>query len=74
MAVYKRNSPWNDTNIINKTAFGNTILTDSISAEDDDKLYTVEEQYTHRPILMAYDLYDDQNLWWVFAPRNMDII
>ena len=23
---------------------------------------------------MAYDLYDDQNLWWVFAPRNMDII
>ena len=23
---------------------------------------------------MAYDLYDDQNLWWVFAQRNMDII
>ena len=23
---------------------------------------------------MAHDLYDDKNLWWVFAQRNMDII
>ena len=43
-------------------------------AEDDDKLYTIEEQYTHRPDLMAHDLYDDHHLWWVFAQRNMDII
>lgn len=73
MAVYKKNSPWNDTNIINKQYLG-ILSIRPIPAEDDDKLYTVEEQYTHRPDLMAYDLYDDQNLWWVFAQRNMDII
>jgi len=24
--------------------------------------------------LLAYDLYNDTKLWWVFAQRNMDII
>jgi len=45
-----------------------------VPASDDDALYEVQEQYTHRPDLLAYDLYNDYRLWWVFAQRNMDII
>lgn len=26
--------------------------------------------YHLRPDLLAYDLYEDGNLWWVFAQRN----
>ena len=45
-----------------------------IPSQADDYLYTVEPQYNHRPDLLAYDLYDDPKLWWVFAQRNMDVI
>ena len=37
-------------------------------------LYVSEAQYTHRPDLLAYDLYGTPKLWWVFAQRNMDSI
>ena len=45
-----------------------------IPSQSDDYLYTVEPQYNHRPDLLAYDLYDDSKLWWVFAQRNMDVL
>lgn len=45
-----------------------------VSAEIDDFLYTIESQYTNRPDLLAYDLYGDSKLWWVFIQRNLDII
>ena len=45
-----------------------------IPSQPDDFLYTVEPQYNHRPDLLAYDLYNDPKLWWVFAQRNMDVI
>ena len=40
----------------------------------DDQLYEIEPQYNHRPDLLAYDLYRDNRLWWVFGQRNLDII
>jgi hypothetical protein len=40
----------------------------------DDVEYTILPQYENRPDLLAYDLYGDVNLWWVFAVRNKDII
>lgn len=45
-----------------------------VPQEANDVLYKIEPQYTHRPDLLAYDLYDDPKLWWVFAQRNMDVI
>lgn len=39
-----------------------------------DILYEITSAYTHRPDLLAYDLYGRKDLWWVFAQRNMDII
>jgi hypothetical protein len=45
-----------------------------VSAEPDDFLYTIEPQYTYRPDLLAYDLYGDTKLWWVFIQRNLDVL
>jgi hypothetical protein len=28
----------------------------------------------HRPDLLAYDIYGDSQLWWVFAVRNKDVL
>lgn len=39
-----------------------------------DVQYEVTSKYEFRPDLLAYDLYGDSNLWWVFAVRNKDII
>lgn len=46
----------------------------NIPNQVDDVLYTLTSQYEFRPDLLAYDLYGDSNLWWVFSVRNKDII
>jgi Base plate wedge protein 53 len=45
-----------------------------ISPVANDTLFIVTSQYKHRPDLLAFDLYQDATLWWVFAMRNKDII
>ena len=72
MATYKKSSPWTDTPIEN--GYLGIFRIRSVSAEPDDYLYTIESQYTYRPDLLAYDLYDDAKLWWVFTQRNLDVI
>lgn len=72
-AKYSGTSPWFTTPIVNNT-YLDYFKIRPVSAEADDYLYTIEPQYTHRPDLLAYDLYDSPKLWWVFAQRNMDII
>lgn len=39
-----------------------------------DVAYEIDAIYKHRPDLLAYDLYGNQNLWWVFAVRNPNVI
>jgi hypothetical protein len=41
-----------------------------IPKESDDKLWQVTQTYQYRPDLLAFDLYDDAGLWWVFYQRN----
>lgn len=36
----------------------------------DDILFTINQTYQYRPDLLAYDLYDNSQLWWVFYQRN----
>jgi hypothetical protein len=45
-----------------------------IPAAGDDFDYTIQAQYNYRPDLLAYDIYGDSKLWWVFMQRNVDII
>ena len=65
--LYKSNSPWHKTRIVNNS-YLDILSIRSVPAEKDDLLYTLQEQYTHRPDLLAHDLYEDHKLWWVFAP------
>tara|TARA_B110000503_G_scaffold23933_1_gene37561 strand:- start:31462 stop:31764 length:303 start_codon:yes stop_codon:yes gene_type:complete len=73
MASYSNSSPWKSTAIIDGK-YLDILTIRPVPAEADDVLYTIETQYTHRPDLLAYDLYGSAKLWWVFAQRNMDTI
>jgi hypothetical protein len=72
MTTYSRSSPWSITSQNN--LYLELLTMRPVPAEDDDVTYTIETQYTHRPDLLAYDLYDNPKLWWVFVQRNMEII
>lgn len=73
MANYKPSSPFAATREVNEQ-YLDILNIRPIPATADDVLYTVEPQYTHRPDLLAYDLYKNTKLWWVFAQRNMNVI
>jgi prophage DNA circulation protein len=40
----------------------------------DDVLFEINKTYQNRPDLLAFDLYGDSSLWWVFALRNPNTI
>ena len=46
----------------------------TIPADVTDALYQIDSAYNQRPDLLAYDMYQDSNLWWVFAIRNPDVL
>jgi hypothetical protein len=73
MVNYTGSSPWAATSIENEQ-YLDVLTIRPIPATADDVLYTVEVQYTHRPDLLAYDLYGSTKLWWVLAQRNMDVL
>lgn len=72
MATYKTTSPYAVTN--QNRLYLELLRIRPVPAESDDFLYTIENQYKYRPDLLAYDLYGDSRLWWVFTQRNMEII
>jgi len=41
---------------------------------DDDAVIMLDRTYHLRPDLLAYDLYSDSRLWWVFAVRNPNVL
>lgn len=72
MASYSNTSPWFTTSIVQN--YLGLLNIRPVSAEVDDFLYTIEAQYSYRPDLLAYDLYKDASLWWVFIQRNLDVL
>ena len=72
MATYTNTSPWYKTNITNN--YLDILSIRPVSAEHDDFLYTIEPQYQYRPDLLAFDLYGQPELWWVFIQRNLDVL
>jgi hypothetical protein len=38
--------------------------------ESDDNMIQINQTYQYRPDLLAYDLYNESGLWWVFYQRN----
>ena len=72
MAQYTQSSPWATTSQNN--LYLELLDIRPVPAEQDDFRYVIESQYRHRPDLLAYDLYGNPKLWWVFVQRNMDVI
>jgi hypothetical protein len=70
--MYSKTSPYFTTNVTG--SYLDLLRLRDIPAQSDDILFTVTQQYSNRPDLLAYDLYNDVNLWWVFAVRNKSII
>ena len=71
-ANYSNTSPWANTDITQD--YLDILSIRPVAAEVDDFVYIIEPQYTHRPDLLAYDLYGTPRLWWVFIQRNLDVL
>lgn len=72
MTTYTKTSPYFNTSMVNN--YLDVINFRDIPKEKDDILFELTSTYEHRPDLLAYDLYKDQRLWWVFAVRNRSVI
>lgn len=68
MSIYGKSSPYSKTEIVN--GYLDVLNFRDIPAERDDVLFVITNTYENRPDLLAYDLYKDEKLWWVFAIRN----
>jgi hypothetical protein len=67
-AKYSKSSPYFST-----PKWGNflDIMTPrTFEMSNSDVVYQIDNFYNMRPDLLAYDLYKDATLWWVFAQRN----
>jgi hypothetical protein len=72
MSNYTNTSPWYLTQT--KQDYLDVLAIRPVSAEVDDFYYTIESQYAFRPDLLAFDLYGESNLWWVFIQRNLNVL
>lgn len=69
MANYTSTSPYYNTPVENNFYLG-LMVNRPIPKISDDRLFVINQTYHLRPDLLAYDLYKDAGLWWVFAQRN----
>ena len=71
-ATYSKHSPYFLT-----TSFGpflDVLTFRPITQSPTDAEYTINNFYKYRPDVLAYDLYDNAGLWWVFAVRNPSVL
>jgi len=68
MAQYDATSPYYQTGY--SQFFLETMVNRPIPKENDDLTFTLNTTYQYRPDLLAFDLYGNAGLWWVFYQRN----
>ena len=68
MAQYDATSPYYETGY--SQFFLETMVNRPIPKETDDLTFTINTTYQYRPDLLAFDLYGNAGLWWVFYQRN----
>ena len=66
---YPSTSPYYNTGIVNN-GFLDVMINRYIPMVASDKYWQITPVYEFRPDMLAYDLYTDPKLWWVFAQRN----
>lgn len=67
-ANYSKNSPYSKTPLWGN--FLDIMQPRTFDFSASDVIYTIDNIYNLRPDLLAFDLYKDAGLWWVFAVRN----
>jgi hypothetical protein len=67
-AVYDSTSPYYLTGY--SQFFLDVMTNRPIPKEADDQLWVITQTYQYRPDALAYDLYNNAGLWWVFYQRN----
>jgi hypothetical protein len=67
--TYSASSPYSNTDIVNGK-FLDIMTNRAIPMLASDRYWEITTVYEYRPDLLAYDLYADSRLWWVFAQRN----
>ena len=67
--MYPATSPYYNTDIYNSN-FLDVMVNRPVPMEPSDIYWEITPVYEYRPDLLAYDLYSDSRLWWVFAQRN----
>jgi hypothetical protein len=67
--LYSATSPYYSTDITNNN-FLDVMVNRAIPMQPSDVYWEITSVYEYRPDLLAYDLYSDSRLWWVFASRN----
>lgn len=68
MAQYPANSAYFDTGY--SQFFLDLMVNRPIPKLADDEVFLINQTYQYRPDLLAFDLYDQPQLWWVFYQRN----
>ena len=68
MANYTATSPYYATGY--SQFYLDTMVNRQIPKETDDLEFVINQTYQYRPDLLAYDLYGNSGLWWVFYQRN----
>ena len=72
MPTYKKTSPYASTPV--HGSFLDVLEHRKITKKADDVTYKINSVYKYRPDMLAYDLYGDSNLWWVFSLRNPNVL
>lgn len=72
MTTYKSTSNYRKTTVtdLNLDQYVPPVI---VNPENTRKI-TLEQRYEKRPDLLAYDLYGDSDLWWVFTIYNRNKI
>lgn len=68
MASYSSVSPYYNTGY--SEYYLDVMVNRPIPKESDDQLFQINATYQYRPDLLAFDLYQNSDLWWVFYQRN----
>lgn len=67
--AYSHSSPYYNTDIY-ANDFLDIMINRPITTYLTDTYWEITATYHLRPDLLAFDLYNDSKLWWVFAQRN----
>jgi len=70
--TYKKTSPYYSTPSFGR--FMDILNYRPITKKPDDVPYVINTVYQYRPDMLAYDLYGDSGLWWVFRARNPNVL